>query len=405
MQTYSNRFLIDLSKISEFKEEHLDTHASFFNEKNNPEFFLQFADLGIVYEDTGLEESELINEVYQKLGNEQDYRHGMNQKYATLKERFNNNFDLRGKQIFCLYDGNPDDGEIIDIFSGNTTNLVLTKEHPNVTNRIVHKFRTTKHFNRAKLALIGGRFNSLDLEHDPIDWETVIKILKICVKENEIALPKNPNNKDLEKFRKECRDKINFVSNGRYSGRVALIAKLTNELEEQKTNTTRLQSIVSGADCLERLRNDPKNAGEYEDSKYSKWLSYKGNYDKVLGGFAIAHRNSKELWDFENNKPLVQGAGDPSKIIYNMILTFGIPDPINEVGFCRKIFNSLMKDKREVESLLQEKVFSNPVKTNQCNIEGFYNPSLLIEELSNGEIPFESVQSLETWEEFFKNNP
>ena len=100
------------------------------------------------------------------------------------------------------------------------------------------------------------------------------------VKENEIALPKNPNNKDLEKFRKECRDKINFVSNGRYSGRVALIAKLINELEEQKTNTTRLQSIVSGADCLERLRNDPKNAGEYEDSKYSKWLSYKGNYDR-----------------------------------------------------------------------------------------------------------------------------
>ena len=39
------------------------------------------------------EQAELINEVYQKYGNEQDYRHGMNQKYATLKERFKNNFN------------------------------------------------------------------------------------------------------------------------------------------------------------------------------------------------------------------------------------------------------------------------------------------------------------------------
>ena len=400
MQKYTNRYLIDLSKISEFDKDHLRIHKETFNDKSHPEFFY-FADLGINYVDTDFEDAGLVNQVYKELVNEQDFRYNLNSKYTILKERFRNNFDLRGKQIFCLYD---EKGNLLKLFSGNTTNLILTKEFPNVTNRIVHKFQTTKHFNRAKLALIGGRFNSMDLESDPIDWATVKKILKICVEENEIALPKNPNEDDLDKFRKECKEKIDFVASGRYNGRVAKISKLIQQLEELKTQTTRLQSIISGADCLERLRKDPNNNGEYEDSKYSIWLSYKGNYDKVLGGFAIAHRNAKQLWDSKRNKPLVRGAAEPSKIVYNMIMNFGIPDPLKEVSSCKGVFTSFMKDKREVETLLKEKYFIEPTATNQCNIEGFYNPSLLIEELSKGEIPFESVQSLETWENFFKNN-
>ena len=72
---------------------------------------------------------------------EQPYRKGSNKKWSLLLERFRSGFDLRGKQIFAVYDIN---GKIIDVFGGNTTHSIMDKNFSQIDNRIVHKFVITE---------------------------------------------------------------------------------------------------------------------------------------------------------------------------------------------------------------------------------------------------------------------
>jgi len=389
----TNPYKVDLSKLVEFTESHLDLHKSFFNKTTHPEFFI-FPDMGIEYEDTILEESVVINNKQSKLM-KQKFRKSSNSKYNTIKQDMKNSgFDLRGKCIHVVYDENDNP---ICVFGGNTSNTILLNE-TNVENRIVHKFRATKNFSMAKLIQIGGRLNSLDLTVDPISWEDVVEIIRQLVEEREIALPRNPTHKDKENFGKQIGDRISFIANERYnSSKKGEISSLIIELTESITGQKTLSTVKKGVHLLDVLR---EKSNMFEDNAVSRWIAYGVNFDKVLYGFGVQYGQAVRDWDSK-----LEGAIDPSLISWNMIIHFGTPDPTSELKFLRDKFQTFISDEDNTMTLLNEVYYHNPVKTNRCNIFGFHNPSKLVEELSGGKMELDGVYPRQVWESFFKNNP
>lgn len=389
----TNPYKVDLSNLVEFTESHLDLHKSFFNKQTHPEFFI-FPDMGIEYEDTILEESAVINNKQSKLM-KQSYRKSSNSKYNTIKHDMKNSgFDLRGKCLHVVYDENDNP---IDTFGGNTNNTILLNE-TNVENRIVHKFRATKNFSISKLRQIGGRLNSLDLTVDPISWEDVVEIIRQLIEEREIALPRNPNQKDKEKFGLEIADRISFIANERYNtSKKGEISSLIIELTAKITGQKSLSTVKKGVHLLDVLR---EKSNLFEDNAVSRWIAYSSNFDKVLYGFGVQYGLAVKDWEEK-----VEGAIDPSLISWNMIIHFGTPDPTNELSYLRDKFQTFISDEENTMTLLESVYYHNPVKTNRCNIFGFHNPSKLVEELSGGEIKLDEVYPKEVWVKFFKNNP
>ena len=105
------------------------------------------------------------------------------------------------------------------MFGGNTTHSIIDKNFSQIDNRIVHKFVVTEAFSFAKLLRIGGRQNSLELEFDPISWDDTVEIIRGLIKEKEIALPKNPTEKQKVKFANDIREEISYIANGRHDGK------------------------------------------------------------------------------------------------------------------------------------------------------------------------------------------
>ena len=95
----------------------------------------------------------------------------------------------------------------------------------------------------AKLLRIGGRQNSLELEFDPISWDDTVEIIRGLIKEKEIALPKNPTEKQKVKFANDIREEISYIANGRHDSKERDINALILTLEEEITNKVRLQSV------------------------------------------------------------------------------------------------------------------------------------------------------------------
>lgn len=389
----TNPYKVDVSNLVEFTESHLDLHKSFFNKQTHPEFFI-FPDMGIEYEDTILEESVILNNKQSKLM-KQKFRKSSNSKYNTIKQDMKNSgFDLRGKCLHVVYDENDNP---ICVFGGNTSNTILLNE-TNIENRIVHKFRATKNFSMSKLIQIGGRLNSLDLTVDPISWEDVVEIIRQLIEEREIALPRNPTQKDKEKFGLEIADRISFIANERYNtSKKGEISSLIIELTRKITGQKSLSTVKKGVHLLDVLR---EKSNMFEDNAVSRWIAYSSNFDKVLYGFGVQYGLAVKDWEEK-----VEGAIDPNLISWNMIIHFGTPDPTNELSYLRDKFQTFISDEENTMTLLENVYYHNPIKTNRCNIYGFHNPSKLVEELSGGEIKLDEVYPKEVWEKFFKNNP
>ena len=77
---------------------------------------------------------------------------------------------------------------------------------------------------------------------------------------------------------------------------------------------------------------------KYEDNKYTKWLSYSANYDKILPGFAKQYRECKNNYDIEPSE-----FPNPLKINFNVVVHFGTPDPRDEVNFIKDLFTTFIK--------------------------------------------------------------
>ena len=83
----TNKFIVDLSKITTFTQEMLTAHQSAFNPDLKPEFF-HYQEMGIAYSETGFEDASKINDAleHSKLM-EQSYRKGSNKKIQQSKIR------------------------------------------------------------------------------------------------------------------------------------------------------------------------------------------------------------------------------------------------------------------------------------------------------------------------------
>ena len=125
----------------EFTQEDLEKHIAIHNPMTAPEYFTSFSHMGLDYVDSVLIEETEIAQV-RAMGQQQKYRVGYNTQGTKIKADVQENgYDVRKKGISVVID---DDGNITDIFSGNTIDSALIPT--NISNRIVHRFRKNSNF-------------------------------------------------------------------------------------------------------------------------------------------------------------------------------------------------------------------------------------------------------------------
>jgi len=373
-----NKFIVDIKTTVAFTDAHLEISKQAFNPETHPEYF-HLSDKGVEYDDTILMEEDEVN-VLANLKMTQAFRLGSNKKFGGVKTSLLKGYDLRAKGIFIVLDK---DGNQIALFSGNTSNSILTSHTP-LQNRIVHVFRTNSFFSTAKLAQIGGRFNSLDLESDPISWEDVEKIVRTNVEEGEVALVKNPNPAETGIFLAGISEMINYIGDGRFDTQTVKIAGLQNTLLESVTGKSTLITIKNPEQLLTILRTDFPL--EFIDGKYNKFVGYSCFSEKILPTLAKAWRKD----------------GYSDKINYDLIIHFGTPSPVDPVGTIRSLFTTFFNEWEEMKDFYEFAYFKSPVEeTGRFEIQGFYQPSAELEEQSDGKFPMGSVVSYDDLVKYF----
>ena len=373
-----NKFIVDIKTTVAFTDAHLEISKQAFNPETHPEYF-HLSEMGLEYDDTILMEEDEVN-VLANLKMTQAFRLGSNKKFGGVKTSLLKGYDLRAKGIFIVLDK---DGNQIALFSGNTSNSILTSHTP-LQNRIVHVFRTNSFFSTAKLAQIGGRFNSLDLESDPISWEDVEKIVRTNVEEGEVALVKNPNPAETGIFLAGISEMINYIGDGRFDTQTVKIAGLQNTLLESVTGKSTLITIKNPEQLLTILRTDFPL--EFIDGKYNKFVGYSCFSEKILPTLAKAWRKD----------------GYSDKINYDLIIHFGTPSPVDPVGTIRSLFTTFFNEWEEMKDFYEFAYFKSPVEeTGRFEIQGFYQPSAELEEQSDGKFPMGSVVSYDDLVKYF----
>jgi hypothetical protein len=373
-----NKFIVDIKTTVAFTDAHLEISKQAFNPETHPEYF-HLSDKGVEYDDTILMEEDEVN-VLANLKMTQAFRLGSNKKFGGVKTSLLKGYDLRAKGIFIVLDK---DGNQIALFSGNTSNSILTSHTP-LQNRIVHVFRTNSFFSTAKLAQIGGRFNSLDLESDPISWEDVEKIVRTNVEEGEVALVKNPNPAETGIFLAGISEMINYIGDGRFDTQTVKIAGLQNTLLESVTGKSTLITIKNPEQLLTILRTDFPL--EFIDGKYNKFVGYSCFSEKILPTLAKAWRKD----------------GYSDKINYDLVIHFGTPSPVDPVGTIRSNFTTFFNEWEEMKDFYEFAYFKSPVEeTGRFEIQGFYQPSAELEEQSDGKFPMGSVVSYDDLVKYF----
>ena len=373
-----NKFIVDIKTTVAFTDAHLEISKQAFNPETHPEYF-HLSDKGVEYDDTILMEEDEVN-VLANLKMTQAFRLGSNKKFGGVKTSLLKGYDLRAKGIFIVVDS---EGNQLALFSGNTSNSILTSHTP-LQNRIVHVFRTNSFFSTAKLAQIGGRFNSLDLESDPISWEDVEKIVRTNVEEGEVALVKNPNPAETGIFLAGISEMINYIGDGRFDTQTVKIAGLQNTLLESVTGKSTLITIKNPEQLLTILRTDFPL--EFIDGKYNKFVGYSCFSEKILPTLAKAWRKD----------------GYSDKINYDLIIHFGTPSPVDPVGTIRSLFTTFFNEWEEMKDFYEFAYFKSPVEeTGRFEIQGFYQPSAELEEQSDGKFPMGSVVSYDDLVKYF----
>jgi len=381
-----NKFYVDLDNIAVLTEDHLEISKTAFNQDTNPEYF-ELDKQGLTYEGTILAESADIDPII-SYGMKQKYRVGSNKKYKEIKDSTcNKGWNLRAKQFFVVgeLDENGELNFIEELFSGNTTHDILGK-YTNLQNRIVHVFKKNTRFSEARLKNIGGLFNSMDDAYDGIDWVTVEEIVRFNVEKREIALPVNPNQKQIEKFVEECRELISYVASGKFDGEDVKINTLMKALLENLTGQVDLLSIKNDVQLLTLLRN--KDPQKYQDSNYAMWKGSSVMASKLLTSFSKA-------W---------ASAGYSDKMRIDMVIHFSTPNPADPVKWIKSSFIEFHKVWYVLEKFLNEAYFANAIPTKRFCIEGFFQQSKALEVISKGVLPYEEVISYDDMFEYFKDD-
>lgn len=379
-----NKYIVDLSKSAVFTDKDLELSKSIFNPDTQPEYF-HLSEMGLEFVKTTLMEDVEVNNINPTLRKKmlQMFRKGSSKKYPIVKDSFlSRGYDLRAKGIFVLVD---DNGNVEWLFSGNTTHDILTK-HTKMQNRVVHVFRKNAFFSLAKLAQVGGYFNALDLEFDSISWEDMEVITRVQVDENEIALPKNPTEKQKGKFFDDIREVISFVGNGKFDTKEVKINKLLNDLYVEQTGDVSVITVKNESALLEILRAD--NPLEYIDGKYNQWVGYSCFSEKILPSFS-------EKW-YKKERC--------DKVRMDMVIHFGTPNPSDPVKWIRDNFVTFEYEWRRLHDFFGNAYFNSPISlTNRFSIEGFYQQSRELENESGGLLKFGTVIPFEVMKDYFSN--
>jgi len=379
-----NKYIVDLAKSTVFTDKDLELSKSVFNPDTHPEYFY-LSEMGLEYVKTTLMEDVEVNNINPTLRKKmlQMFRKGSSKKYPIVKDSFlSRGYDLRAKGIFVLVDEN---GNVEYLFSGNTTHDILTK-HTNMQNRVVHVFRKNAFFSIAKLAQIGGYFNALDLEFDSISWEDMEVIARVQVEQGEIALPKNPTEKQRKKFFDDIREVISFTGNGKFDTKEQKINALLIELYVEQTGDASVITIKSETQLMEILKEQFPEI--YTDGKYNQWTGYSCFSEKILPSF------SAKWYD----------RGRCEKVRMDMIIHFGTPNPSDPIKWIRDAFVAFEYEWRRLHDFFGNAYFNSPlVLTNRFSIEGFYQQSLELDRESDGLLKFGTVIPFDVMKNYFQN--
>ena len=356
-----------------FTPNDLAQHVSAWNERTQPEQTVDLSRYGLEYHQVSLRPKEDLSVSDTKLLT-QDMRvssaKNLNQLTAIMIDR---GVDLRCKQQHVVVD---EDGEIVLVFSGNTTHSILTN-HFELENRIVHEFKMGKGCTIASIVRAGVYVNSLEVNGaSPATFEDAEKALVLSIKEGK---DKNlrydrdlfSKNDDLRTaWLDRCTEEFNEITCNKYKTKHAAINELRHKLLAAVGEET-LETIDGGAVLRDALRE--KHGNRYEDTPDRKFKVFSvSDFDKIPRAFSTMSIDADK--EYNTNRSDVD-----AKHIKNCILLYSKTlDPRNEVASLLSVCKTFIKQMKEYEDGFILKNGISPFHKND-EIVGVYNQSSKIE--------------------------
>tara|TARA_R110000803_G_scaffold165720_1_gene229174 strand:+ start:38 stop:1285 length:1248 start_codon:yes stop_codon:yes gene_type:complete len=358
-----------------FTRDHLAQHNKVWNEETQPEQTIELSRFGLYYHQSTLRPSEDLN-VSDTKALTQHMRAGSatnkNELTAIMTDR---GVDLRCKQQHVLVN---DDGEVVLVFSGNTTHAVLTDQFE-VDNRIVHEFKMGQMCTPGSVTRAGVFVNSLEVNgSSPATYEDAKKAIVISINEKIDARfeYKSSFAEDIEgrnQWLNRCVDEFNQMTSNKYKTSSSKINVLRTELLVSVGEEV-LETIKDGDALLAKLRED--FPGRYNDTPDVKHRGFSAvDFDKIPRAFSCMTLKTDEEY-----KGGFKESDTPAKYVENRImLSCRQLDPRKEIRDFLKVAGRFVKQLDEYETGFSLK---NDIPAFHANdkILGMYNPSSKVEE-------------------------
>lgn len=363
------------STTKSFTRDHLAQHNIVWNEDTQPEQTIDLSRFGLVYDKSTLRPSEDLN-VSDTNALTQDMRAGSATNKPELTAiMIDRGVDLRCKQQHVIVN---DDGEVVLVFSGNTTHAVLT-EHFKVDNRIVHEFKMTSKCTPGSVTRAGVFVNSLEVNgSSPATYEDAKKGMMLSISENidDRFKYKSVFAEDIEArnaWLDRCVKEFNQMTSNKYKTKTSQINVLRSELLGSVGEEV-LETIKDGAALLVKLRGDfPARYNDTPDVKHSGFSV--GDFDKIPRAFSCMSLKTDEEY-----RGGFKESDIPAKFVENrIILSCPNLDP-------RKEFKDYLRHCARFIKQLDEYTTGFSLKNNvpafhaNDKIVGMYNPSSKVEE-------------------------
>lgn len=356
-----------------FTPNDLAQHVSAWNERTQPEQTTDLLRYGLVYHQVSLRSKEDLNVSDTKLLT-QDMRvssaQNLNELTAIMIDR---GVDLRCKQQHVVVD---DDGDIILVFSGNTTHSILTN-HFELENRIVHEFKMGEGCTIASIVRAGVYVNSLEVNgSSPATFEDAKKAVVLSINEGKDENLKYdsdifPNDDDQRNaWLDRCIKEFNEITCNRYATKHSQINTLRHSLLCEVGEDT-LETIDGGAILREILRE--KHGTRYEDTPDNKFKVFSvSDFDKLPRSFSCMTIDASK--EYDRNESDVS----PKHIKNSILLYKKVLDPRNEIRSLLKDCKTFINQMKEYEDGFVLKHGISPFHKND-EIVGVYNQSSKIE--------------------------
>ena len=387
----------------EFTQEDLEKHLAIHNPMTAPEYFSSFSHMGLDYVDSVLVEETEIAKV-RAMGQQQKYRVGYNKEAEGIKADVKENgYDVRKKGMSVVID---DDDNITDIFSGNTIDSALVPT--NISNRIVHRFRKNIHFSYPKLTAIGVFLNNLEKLFGLAAIEDLRYALKQIHAEGGFGILKpNATFNQQKKFAKKCKTYIAFMQNIQMSEvDNTETDRMINDLIQSQLKEGSIISITNYAEVLKYLAK-PENGG-YVNTPTCFYDAMGAYGSKVFFKYgleyfkrSVLNPSDPEYFDFDNG-------------VYNMIVHFGTPNPVDPIKHFFVKAYTFWKEYVRMSEHQKKHFYHLPVgqleliPNGHYKLLGAFQPSKAVEELNSKLFGFGKVISFSDivsyYEKHFLNN-